>query len=515
MNILMVAAENGALPGGKVGGMGDVIRDVPLAIARLGHQVDVLTPGYQYFSRLPGARQTHQFEVSFRDRKETVALYRIGEAAAGNVIFWALEHPLFACGGTGKIYCSDPPGRPYSSDATKFALFSAATAEAVADGIFDRPDVIHLHDWHTALIAVLAAYDPAYRALSKARLVYSIHNLSYQGIRPFRWDESSLESWFPKLSYSAETISDPRYPDCFNPMRAAINLCRRVHSVSPGYASEIQRPSAPEKGFIGGEGLERDLQMADSEGRLVGILNGCDYSQPIPKASFPQLLKIARREVLKWIAANGQANAALSDALQKLDLWQERPPPELVLTFVGRLASQKVHLFTLPQPDKHSALDRVLDLIGNDAVFLVLGNGDAELEEFFATTAAKRENLIFLCGFSEALSRQLFARGNLFFMPSSYEPCGISQMYAMRAGQPCLAHAVGGLADTIADNKNGFLFRGDSPLKQSRKMIERLAEALELKRKDRKMWSNIRKNAQQARFAWSDTARQYLARLYF
>jgi starch synthase len=253
MNIMMVAAENGALPGGKVGGMGDVIRDIPSALTAQGHELTVLTPGYQYFSRQPGAVLTAVIKVPFRDATEAVELWSLAaDPRHPGVSYWVLDHPLLAPCGVGRIYCDDGPERPFATDASRFALFCAAAAQALAGGQLVRPDVVHLHDWHTALVAVLLRFDPAFQDLRALHLVYTIHNLALQGIRPFAGDESALASWFPRLVWDASLIGDPRYHDCFNPMRAGITLCARVHAVSPTYVLEIQGAA--------GEGLAPDLR---------------------------------------------------------------------------------------------------------------------------------------------------------------------------------------------------------------------------------------------------------------
>ena len=278
MRILMVAAENDALPGGKVGGIGDVVRDIPPALAAVGHQVNVVTPGYGRFTNLPGSEHCGNLPVSFGGGSTPVGLYKVlGKNPQEGVIQWILESPLFAIGGKGQIYCDDPADRPFASDASKFALFCAAVATGIRDGHFGELDVLHLHDWHAALLAVLRAYDDNFRCLQSIRTVYSIHNLALQGVRPLGSDDSSLHAWFPDLSYNRDALNDPRAPHCINPMRAGINLSDRVHAVSPTYSEEIQRPSDRAQGYFGGEGLHVDLQRAAGDGRLHGILNGCEY----------------------------------------------------------------------------------------------------------------------------------------------------------------------------------------------------------------------------------------------
>ncbi|TDG14917.1 glycogen synthase [Seongchinamella unica] len=518
MKILMVAAENGAFPGGKVGGMGDVIRDVPPALAALGHQVSVVMPGYQYFSTLSGAQRISELQLRFRGRIERVGLWRVEpEPAQPGVKHWVLEHPLLAPQGAGKIYCDDGPERPFATDASKFALFCGAVLQALSSRRLEVPDIIHLHDWHSALVAVLARYDKSFQLMPAIPMVYTIHNLALQGIRPFSGDESALDSWYGAMDYPADLLADPRYPDCFNPARAAINLCHRVHAVSPTYVREIQQPDPAGDAAGGGAGLEADLRRAAEQGRLVGILNGCEYpDKGTTVLPFTEFIDLARERVLQWLGKSAAVLPSEFLALRKLDQWlacgAERPG--LLLTSVGRVTPQKVGLLLRPLQDGRSALVHMLETLGDSGVFILLGSGDPELEHALAAVSASHENFLFLRGYSEPLSDQLYAEGDLFVMPSSFEPCGISQMLAMRAGQPCLVHAVGGLADTVVDGDNGFSFKGATLAEEGEQMLLRFREVLTLKREQPARWQEICASAAAARFPWDKVASAYVEQLY-
>ena len=164
--------------------------------------------------------------------------------------------------------------------------------------------------------------------------------------------------------------------------------------------------------------------------------------------------------------------------------------------------------------DGQTALQHVLNVLGDKGLFVLLGSGDAEFEQFLTKTAGQNENLIFLKGYSEALSEAIYNIGDLFMMPSSFEPCGISQMLSMRVGQPCIAHSVGGLADTIKDNENGFLFSGDTQLNQAENMIKCFKSTMLLYTNEPKQFKKIANNASDARFLWSDSAKGYISSLY-
>lgn len=526
----MAAAENDALPRGKVGGIGDVVRDIPLALADVGQQVEVVMPGYGSFSRLSGAKHITALQVMFGGHNQTIDIFKVSlddlsktssASPSNKVTQWVIEHPMFAIGGVGKIYCNDPDNRPFASDATKFALFSAALAKAIVSDVFGQIDVLHLHDWHTAMVSVLRAYDPEYQALQAIKTVYTIHNLALQGIRPFDGDESSLKAWFPYLPFDHNQINDPRYHHCFNPMRAGINLSDKVHAVSPTYAKEILSPSDPEHGYFGGEGLENDLRLAANSGRLHGILNGCEYPDNIDaqvnvRLNLNELLKLSENELIKWIENKPLVDNAHLIAMTRIKqlIGKKQTPPPLILTSVGRITDQKVRLFQQVMQNGKTALEQLLTLLGDDGVFILLGSGDKKFENFLTEIASTQTNFIFLKGYSETLSENMYSSGDLFLMPSSFEPCGISQMLSMRAGQPCLAHSVGGLSDTIIHNQNGFTFSGDSPLHQAENMLTCFQSAIAIKKQNPKEWDEISSKALATRFLWRDVAQDYIKYLY-
>ena len=518
MNILMVSAENDALPGGKVGGIGDVVRDMPKALAEQGEQVNVVMPNYGVLHELENTEFVKTVSITFAGQLEEVSFYRFNiHNSHENVTQWIAHHSIFSSCGIGSVYCDDPNNRPFATDATKFALFNAAVGKAILEHVFGELDVLHLHDWHTAVLSVLRAFSPEYQGLKSLKTSYTIHNLALQGIRPLSGDDSSLNSWFPELTYDASSVNDPTYSHCFNPMRAAINLCDKVHAVSPNYTQEILKPSNVEQGYFGGEGLEKDLQNAAAENRLFGILNGCEYDGSKPKSlTLNNFFSLCENEVLKWAGSQpvlASAHHIASARLSKLTAKKITKRP-FIMTSVGRITNQKVLLLQQQMADGQSALQHILNELGDSGIFLLLGSGDPVFEQFLTQTSGKNSNFIFLKGYSEALSEAIYSMGDLFMMPSSFEPCGISQMLSMRKGQPCIAHSVGGLTDTIKDKDNGFLFTGDTQLNQAVNMIECFKDALSLNKNDNKEFKIISDNASKARFLWSHSAKRYILDLY-
>jgi len=516
MHVLMVAAENDALPGGKVGGIGDVLRDLPPALAALDCTVTVVSPAYGLLDDLPDPRRVAVVNVEFRGTPHHVAVFAVnGETNATGVRHFVLEHAAFSPCGRGVIYCDDPPETPFATDASKYALFSAAVGRALIQGHLGDIDVIHLHDWHASMLLVLRRYHAAYRSLRGLRTVYTVHNLSLQGIRPLRGDPSALESWFPGLRYELVQVADPRWPNCINLMAVGIRMADAVHTVSPSYAAEILLPSAVAgEAYYGGEGIEADLVAAQAEGRLHGFLNGCEYpADPPAVLEWSALIELMRAENLRWAAAHAAVGSAHFVAAERLDeLSKERPG--ILLTSVGRITAQKLRLLQAATGDGRAALEGVLDTIGDDALLVILGSGDPGLEQFLTAASARRPGLLFLRGYSDALAQALYGAGDLFLMPSSFEPCGISQMLAMRAGQPCLVHQVGGLKDTVTPNVNGFGFDGDTLLEQTDALVTSLGEALKLRRRHPRRWANLKKAAARARFPWRASAESCLRLLY-
>lgn len=510
--ILLVAAENGALPKGKVGGVGDVMKGLPPALADLGWEATVITPAYGMFHQLPGSKHLQELTIPFGGRSESVSLYQVSGPDA-RITHLVLEHPLFSPQGPGKIYCHDGSDRPFATDAGKFALLCAAVANYVQQSE-ELPDVVHLHDWHAALYLALREFDPSLSRLRQVHTVYTIHNLALQGIRPLRHDSSSLEAWFPGLAYDLEKVGDPRYHDCVNPMALAIRLAENLNTVSPSYAREILDANDPVIGFHGGEGLEQDLRRADSDSRLTGIINGCEYeTRPAVSPKWSKLLDTILAEAGNWHDSGAMSREDLGALAGKLDAYRGGRPAN-VLTSIGRMTAQKVELFLQETPNGSSALDAILDALGDKGVFIMLGSGDRELEQQVAQCAARRSNLIYLCGYSETLSQFLYVAGDMFLMPSSFEPCGISQLLAMRNGQPCVVHAVGGLKDTVQHGVTGFVFDGDSSRDKAGNFVETVAEALALKVTTPRQWAGIRNQAAEQRFTWDLAARQYQEDLY-
>lgn len=556
--ILMLAAENGAIEGGKVGGMADVIRDLPLALAKLNVAVDVAMPSYGFLDRAANAQWLADIKVNFSGREERVTVYKAAHPSLENCYFYLFSHPLFNT--NGEIYSQGDATRPFADDAAKFALFSLSVAKALSDDLLaiatDKPsqvispvpDVIHLHDWHCGIFALLRAFDSHLHSLQALPCVFSVHNLAMQGIRPLCNDSSSLRAWLPTLTDKLSeqqfaAITDPRYPNCVNPLRAAIVLSDKVHLVSPSYAAEVLQPSAHNRGFFGGEGLEADLQAKLEQQSLVGILNGCMYPVPLSQTadaegnrSAPRVLTLkdwqallaqAESALLRWQIGKEHVSSQDFIAQSRLHQWLQDSAltsnTGFLMTSVGRLTDQKVMILRYRFADEvveacwrgKTVLQVLLErmaLLAPDGKFVLLGSGDPQIAREFADVATHYANFIFLDGYDEEVSTALYQQGSLFLMPSSFEPCGISQMLAMREGQLCLVNKVGGLKDTVHHLETGFVFEGDNVFEQGAALISTFEDAMALYQSDK--WHSMERLAKQQRFDWQSQAPKYVEQLY-
>ncbi|MCL1126622.1 glycogen synthase [Shewanella surugensis] len=571
----MLAAENGAILGAKVGGMADVIRDLPAALSAVDIVADMIMPNYGFLAQSVNAQPLAEISVSFADEPLTVMIYCIPHPKVEHCKVYFVEHAKLQ-NDNGGIYSQGHAYRPFAQDATKFALFCLSVAVVLKEGVIALPDRVHLHDWHMGMFAFLRAFDPHFILLKAIPCVFSIHNLALQGARPLTDDPDSLSSWYPSLfellsQKQKNKVIDVNYLDCINPMRAGIVLSDKVHLVSPSYAKEVLKPSNHRFGFFGGEGLEADLKQKVKAGQVVGILNACVYDEPeyaltaqlqlelsiehallltpsLPEnvmisravsvttnkpsvwqaqsaklSDITKLIFLAERALLTWLAMGDKVSPQDSIALNRITrLWRRLNTgwqPDFIMTSVGRLTDQKMLILRQPYQKEGvktiTVLEAVLDIFlakRPNGLFFLIGSGDSDIANEFKVLAAKYHQFIFLNGYNEALADSLYRLGDLFLMPSSFEPCGISQMLAMRSGQVCLVHGVGGLKDTVSNNKTGFVFKGATLTEQSEQLLQIFDKALNSVGTAK--WLSMQKNAKKQRFLWSDIAAQYQTDLY-
>ena len=467
MRVLYVSTE--VHPALKTGGLADVNAALPAALAQLGADVRLLLPG---FPALVEAATAHgkRIEIGAAFGIERISLVpcRIGAIPA-----WLIDAPAFFAR-AGNPYV-DGDGRDWPDNAARFALLGWLAAR-FADGGFDawRPDIVHSHDWHAGLVS---AYLRA-RGGAGPGSVFTVHNLGYQG--------QFAATAFPALGLPDHFFSmhGLEYHGALNFMKAGLFYADRITTVSPTYAREIQ---GAEQGF-GMEGLLRSRA-----GALSGILNGIDTKEWNPRTD-PHLA--ARYGSGEW-----QAKAACSLALRaELGLSAASRGP--LLGVVSRLTPQK-------------GLDLLLEalplLLTGGGQCALLGSGDAPLQSAWQGAAEAHPGQVAVRqGYDEALAHRIIAGADLLAVPSRFEPCGLTQMYALRYGTLPLVRGTGGLADTVIDaggeNPNGFVFDAA----HSADLGAALQRALSMWRHP-KLWQAMQSSAMQADFGWAASAARYMA----
>ncbi|SDS57330.1 glycogen/starch synthase [Gramella sp. MAR_2010_147] len=508
-NFLFVAAENDGIPRCKAGGMGDVVRDVPRQIAANKDHVRVITPSYSRLHK-DGGNKITDVNFVFRGVPHNAEIYEVpGKKEIPGVKHYVLHHHDIKAGDIAHIYFNDPD-QPFFTDANVFSLFCTGVAAAIRENVFGKIDIIHLHDWHTSMLLFLREFNEKFKVLKDIKFVYSIHNLAIQGIRPFSNNFSSVDAFFPDIEYDHKILQDSRYQDCINLMAVGIRLSDAVHTVSPSYKEDIQKPSDPPH-FIGGEGLEEDLKKAENENRLFGILNGANYAN-IEIVEKGILLRQCVRRLFRWLQEEKKDYKAhyLAHTGEKITRWQERNP-DFICSSVARLTEQKFFFFK----ENPALLDGLMEKLASvNGIYILLGTGAPEYEMIFRDASYKYKNFIFINAQSDSIIDMLYQDSNLYLMPSLFEPCGISQMLAMRNGQPCLVHHTGGLKDTVVHAKTGFSFDGKTTHEKTEDFIKVFSEAVDLFFSNKKEWKKICMNARKQRFTWEKSVNKYYEELY-
>ncbi len=322
----------------------------------------------------------------------------------------------------------------YPDDGERFAFYCHAVLK-MFEQCDDFPDILHSHDWHTGVIPVLArAYYKGQSKYQAIRHVYTIHNLAYQGLFP-------TEVAFSCLGLDQHVVADGslRFHDGISYMKAGILYAQKVTTVSPTYASEILTPAYGEK-------MEDVLRFRQYD--LTGILNGIDVSMWDP-ATDPALVENYDVKTIRNKVKN-------KVALQK-ELGLRQSKEVFLVGMVSRLTWQK---------GLHLILDRMADVMGLDLQMVVLGSGESSMESSLRYFEDKyHRRMVYYGGYNEELAHRIYASADCFLMPSLFEPCGISQLIAMRYGTLPLVRETGGLKDTVIpynqfDNiGTGFTFK--------------------------------------------------------
>ena len=468
MNILYVTSE--AVPFCKTGGLADVAGSLPQSLAANGDRVSVILPLYQ--SVADAWRDRLHFERYTYVRLAWRSLYcGLFSYERQGVTWYFVDN---------EQYFKRPELYGYYDDGERFAFFCRAVTELLPL-LPEKPDVVHCNDWQTALVPIYIRDEAVREEFYKSvRTVITVHNIEYQG----RYGRETVEDLFG-LDAGWFTGGTLAFDGDVNLLKGAIVTADAVTAVSPTYAQEL-------KYAYFAHGLESVMQMV--EGKLHGVLNGIDMERYDP-ASDPNL---TANYSLRRMAGKAKDKAAL----QRMMGLAERKDTSVV-AMVSRLVS-------------HKGLDLVCETLDyfmeKDMQLVVLGKGDGKYESFFSWAQAKYPGRVAVhLGYSESLAMQIYAGADLFLMPSKSEPCGLSQMIAMRYGAVPIVRRTGGLADTVRscqvgqEDGTGYLFeRYDAGA-----MLDVVGQATGLYRGDRAGFDTVRRRGMTADFSWARSAGEY------
>lgn len=467
MKVLFAVSE--CVPFIKSGGLADVAGSLPKELKRLGADVRVILPKYGLIPEKFRAemKKVKEYSVQLGWRSQYCGIETLEYEG---VTFYFVDN---------EYYFKRDSLYGHYDDGERFAYFNRAVLDFIAEMEF-YPDLIHCHDWHTGMIPFLLRTEyykkPGYGLI---RSVFTIHNLQFQGIFPPAVLGELLQ--IDSRYFNEEQLE---FYGNANFMKAALISADHITTVSPTYMEEIQTP-------FYGEKLDGILRKRSED--LSGILNGIDHDLYNPE-TFPGL------------AANFATDTFHKRVENKLQIQRSFGLPETaeipLIAMITRLTKQK-------------GLDLVKgvfhEIMATGSQLVVLGTGDKEFEQFFREMSAHYPDQCgSYIGFDENLAQQVYAGSDLFLMPSQFEPCGLSQMIAMRYGSVPVVRETGGLNDTVHPynefngNGNGFTFANFN----AHDMLFTLDRALSFYRQSDK-WDRLARKAMETDYSWAQSAKRY------
>ncbi|MCK9268074.1 MAG: glycogen synthase GlgA [Alkaliphilus sp.] len=470
INILYVTSE--ACPFAKTGGLGDVAGSLPPAIKKHGYDIRVVLPLHRHIKEryMKGMEQIAQFNIHLGWRNQYAGVFQL---KYGDIIFYFIDNEYYF--NRDNIYGE-------FDDGERYAYFSKAVA--ILSKVIDfKPDIIHTNDWHTALVNLyikdLRIGDSYYNDI---KTVFTIHNIKYQGVYD-AWMLSDILGLSPKRYFNDDGI---KFYDKINYMKAGIVYCDVLTTVSKTYAEEIKHQ------FFG-EKLEGIIRK--EEFKLTGIINGIDYD-----IYNPQNDRYIEYNYNYGNLNNKFKNKGVIQKLYGLDVRDNVP----ILAMITRMSSIK----------GIDLLKHILDeLMLEDVQLIVLGTGDKEYEDMFKYYEYYYPNRIAArVYFSEREAHKIYAGADMLLMPSMMEPCGISQLIALRYGTIPVVRETGGLKDTITSyNKftkegNGFSFKNYN----AHELLFTIKNAVDIYRNNEKDWNGLILNAMESKNDWGASSLEYI-----
>lgn len=469
--ILLAAAE--CAPISKTGGLADVVGTLPKSLAELGIEARVITPYHRCVKDKYADKVEHMFDfyVNLGWRTQYCGIERL---ELDGVCIYLVD---------SEFYFGDKIYRGGQAEGEQYAFFTRAVLDAIPNLGFE-PDIVHCNDWHTAMLPMLAKIPYWGAPQERLRWLLTIHNIAYQGKFGFDYVQDLLG--VEDKYYTPEFME---LNGCASFLKAGCVFADRINTVSPSYAEEI-------KTAYFGEGLEGILSARSAE--LSGIINGIDvktfnpYTDPLIPARYHKG------------RLSGKALCKLE--LQKAMGLEQRADAPL-FAMVTRMTEQK----------GFSLVERMIDELMqcSDMQFLLLGSGDKEFEDFMRSAEGRwKGRLCAYIGYNEELSHRVYAGADFLLMPSRFEPCGLSQMIAMRYGTLPIVRETGGLRDSVipynqyTGEGTGFSFADFN----AHEMKDVILLAMDCYRKSDVMNGLIR-HAMEADFSFNKSSEEY-ARLY-
>lgn len=478
MNVLMVSSE--ATPFAKSGGLADAVSALTRSLRRAGHDVRLVLPRYYSVDKASLEHLPGPLGVPMGAGEEWASVHATVLPGCDAPVYF-IDHEGFF--GREGIYGSKAE-TDYADNPRRFSFFSRAVFQ-LCRKLGWYPDVMHAHDWPSALVPVYRRWTETGPEFSRCATVLTIHNLGYQGVYP-----KQAYPYFG-LPWSLFHDSGLEFYDSINMLKAGLSCADMLSTVSPTYAREIQMPEL---------GCSLDGLLRARSARLVGILNGVDLGEWNPADD-------------RYLPATYSAGDMAGKAVCKRALQEEFGlPPDAgkpLIGMVSRLTDQK-GVGELFGPAYGCAAPLCRDM---DIQFVVQGSGDDWCEAELASISSRVSNFKAKIGYSERLAHLIEAGSDFFMMPSRYEPCGLNQMYSLRYGTLPIVHRTGGLADTVSNYDQdtgagtGFMLDQLSP----RAVYDTTGWAVWAWYNRPEHMKAMRERAMKQEFSWDRSAREYVS----